>query len=223
MIRGFILASGILFALTLIFRDQSRFEKEEATRVPALSSSEHQLPEIHPKNHEKSWATEEEKPMATEVWEEQGEAAKEEAGAEMFLPQAKVVASVVASVIEEEAGGGSQRVIENVATSTKDKLVRVEKILQPISGGGTRVVSEAAMVANQLFLQKPSGMASYMFLDMLGRAGALRVEELDEGSYLATFRAEPENPLALDTYAAKVQELAGVDVAVEPNYISKAY
>jgi|GEM_PF-5213137 len=206
--KRIILLAGILFALTLIFRDQSRFEKGEVTEVtePTVLEKLQAVPSLR------------EEPLATEVLEETRASEEESQFAPAFFPESKVVASV-----RDDRSDGNQRVIENVETSMRDKLVRVERVTEPMSDGSSRVVQEVAMVANQLMLQKPAGMASYMFLDLLSQAGAVEVKELDGDAYLATFNAQPSNPRALETHVAKVQELAGVDISVEPNYIRKLF
>jgi len=204
IMKRMIVLVGVLFALTLIFRDQSRFQQEDVTELAPLSTLEN-LPDSPS-------AEELDKSFATEVLED-------EEAAHVFFPKAKVIASVS----DPERDDGSHRVIENVETAMRNQLVRVERILQPSSDGGSRVVEEVAMVANQLLLQKPYGMAAYIFLDMLSQAGALEVKELEGNAYLATFDAQPGNPRALDSYTARVQELAGVEIAVEPNYLSKIF
>lgn len=201
MRRNLLLASGIIFALYLMVRDQQRFEGHDNGNARL----EEGLPAVEPTKH-----------LATDVLEDEEEV--EEAAQPAFFPQARVVASVT-----EQAEHGQRRVIETVETSMKERYVRVERVLSPSSTGGAHVTSEVAMVANQLMLTKPAGMASYMFLDLLGRAGAVHVKELGEDAYLATFQPQPADPRALDVSLAKVQELAGVEVAAEPNYIRKIF
>lgn len=207
--KRIILLAGILFALTLILRDQSQVGSGGEVAELKWPSAIEQL---------RSPAKSFEEPLATEVLEEEavGEGAE---SVPAFFPQS----IVISSVRDPERDDGSQRVIENVETTMRDKLVRVERLVQPLADGGSRVVEEVAMVANQLMLQKPVGMASYMFLDLLSQAGAVEVKELDGDAFLATFRAQPDNPRALEAHSAKVQELAGVDITMEPNYIRKIF
>ncbi len=207
--KRIILLAGILFALTLILRDQSEVGGSGEVAELKWPSAIEQL---------RSPAKNFEEPLATEVLEEETAGAEAES-VPAFFPQS----IVISSVSDPERDDGSQRVIENVETTMRDKLVRVERLVQPLADGGSRVVEEVAMVANQLMLQKPVGMASYMFLDLLSQAGAVEVKELDGDAFLATFRAQPDNPRALEAHTAKVQELAGVDIAMEPNYIRKIF
>lgn len=217
MRRNLLLASGIIFALYLMVRDQDRFEEQRLEgHDNGNARAEEMLPVVEPTKH-----------LATDVLdeEEHGEAGaskvtapSEEAAVPAFFPKARVVASVT-----EPAEHGQSRVIETVETTMRERYVRVERVLSPSSTGGAHVTSEVAMVANQLLLKKPAGMAGYMFLDLLGRAGAVHVKELGDEAYLATFQARPTDPKALDVSLARVQELAGVDITAEPNYIRKIF
>lgn len=211
MKRNLLLASGVVFALFLLLRDQSRFDEQSQGNENgnARLKQEAPLPITEPTNH-----------LATDVLEEEETSEAGKAGeAPSFFPSARVVASVT----EPAGADGRQRVIETVETTMRERFVRVERVLSPAADGGSHVTSEVAMVANQLMLQKPSQMADYVFVEMLGRAGALNVKELGEGAFLATFEAQPADPRALDTNVAKVQELAGVEITVEPNYIRKIF
>jgi hypothetical protein len=214
MKRNLLLASGVLFALFLLLRDQSRFEEQSQGNENgnARLKQETPVPVTEPTNH-----------LATDVLEDEEVSQAGQAGgageAPSFFPSSRVVASVT----EPAGADGRQRVIETVETSMRERFVRVERVLSPAADGGSHVTSEVAMVANQLMLQKPSQMADYIFVEMLGRAGALNVKELGEGAFLATFEAQPADPRALDSHVAKVQELAGVEITVEPNYIRKIF
>lgn len=211
MKRNLLLASGILFAFYLIFRDQTPLEEKALMK-------EFDAPAAAPwKNPSK------EKAMATEVIEEEPASGAEPAAQALPLPSFLPQARVIASVTGPEASDGRRVLVQTVETNMNDRYVRVERVIAPTLSGGTQVLEETAMVANQLLLVKPENMAAYDFLDMLGRAGAERVKELQGGGYLATFSADPSDPMALDTYKARVQELAGVEITVEPNYIRKLF
>ncbi len=162
--------------------------------------------------HESSPALSEEplSHLATEVIEEEVAA---------VLPSSRVVASITEPANQE----GMHKVIQTLETSMRDRFVRVERLVSRSASGGIRVSSEVAMVANQLMLKKPVGMADYIFLEMLGRAGATKVKELGEGAFLATFEARPLDPKALEEDIARVQELAGVEISAEPNYIGRVF
>lgn len=221
MKRNLLLASGILFALFLILRDQSKFEAKQTggdngnARTEEVAPVGETVPMVEPTKH-----------LATEVEDEDlarasapALALEKVAEVPMYFPRAKVVARVSEPAGEE----GQRRVIETVETSMRERFVRVERVISPLSDGSQHVTSEVAMVANQLMLHKPAGIASYMFLDLLGQAGAVHVRELGDDTYLATFEAQPSDPRALEANVAKVQELAGVELTVEPNYIRKIF
>lgn len=200
-----ILGVFLIFAMAWVLHDHSLLEQKIEAE---LESKEIGAP---------TWSVRSELP---EEWKEAvhaTEVVEEEHAVPAFLPEMRVVASVS----EPEGEDGRKRVIESLETSRREKFVRVERTMQAYSDGGSRVVDEVAMVANQLRVKRPVGMATYMFLDLLGRAGATEVTELDEGAYLATFQARPEDPLALDAFSAKVQELADVEIPMEPNYLHR--
>lgn len=198
-----ILISGILFAVALILFDQAPTEEEIR-----------QLRSIHEES-----GTQDSGPAESEAVVHATEVSEDEVAEVVFFPRSRIVASVA----DPEGADGRQRVLETVETSTKNKFVRLERTLQAYAGGGSQVVAEVAMVENQLLLRKPAGMASYMFLDILSRAGALEVKELEGNSYLATFRSKPEDPRALEDYSATVQGLAEVEISIEPNYLGRTF
>jgi len=152
-----------------------------------------------------------EKLLATPVTESE----ESEAIVPTFIPQSKVLASVS----DPPDAEGRQRVIESVETGMREPYVRVVKILV---AGSAQIESEVAMVANQLLLEKPADLTSGVFVELLKSAGAVNVKAVGE-AYLATFTARPEDPRALDGFMARVHEVAGADINVEPNYIRKMF
>jgi hypothetical protein len=136
-----------------------------------------------------------------------------------FFPKAKVVAQVADPVDAK----GRERVIETVETGMREKYVRVERsFTRDAQGVLHKASADLAMVANQLLLEKPTGLTTAAFTLLLKQAGAIDVKPIGE-AFLATFQAKPEDPRALDAYMSKVREVAGARVTVEPNYIRKLF
>jgi hypothetical protein len=152
--------------------------------------------------------------------------AKEDAGSEagkaepapVFFPSVKVVAKVV----DPAQADGRFKEFETVETSMKERYVRVERTLIPDGAGKLRLVSEIAMVANQILLMRPEALDAAKFQEVLRQAGAIEVKPVGE-AFLATFEARPQDPKALDSYIAKVREVAQTDISIEPNYIRKMF
>jgi hypothetical protein len=109
------------------------------------------------------------------------------------------------------------RVIKTVETSRKERYIRVEETYTGGAINAAGLVRESAMVANQLLTQRPEAMAEESFVRILGETGAAEIKKIGD-AFLVTFRAEPENPRALDGYIAKLKAALGSAV-VEPNYI----
>jgi hypothetical protein len=136
-----------------------------------------------------------------------------------FFPKARVVARV----LDAEDAHGRQRMLETVETSMKEPYVRVERTFQRDARGALHELRNGvAMVANQLLLQRPEATGVAEFERRLRRAGAVDVKELGEAT-LATFPARPQDPRALDAIMARVREVAGAGVTVEPNYLRRLF
>ena len=135
-----------------------------------------------------------------------------------YFPKAKVVARVR----EQPQADGRFREWETIETSMKEKYVRVERTFLPDANGKLQTVAEAAMVANQVLLMKPAELEVARFEEILRQAGAIDLKPVG-AAFLATFPARPQDPRALETYIARVKELAQVDFPVEPNYLRKMF
>ncbi|MGZ3694733.1 MAG: hypothetical protein ACXWQO_11160 [Bdellovibrionota bacterium] len=134
-----------------------------------------------------------------------------------LFPGAKIVSR------EESAAdsSGKVHVIETMETDMKQKYVRVEETYIDGAVNQANLVQQNAMVANQLLAQKPEAMAEERFLQILGETGASEIKKVGE-SFLVTFRAEPENPHALESFIAKVKGAVG-ELVVEPNYLRRLF
>ena len=119
--------------------------------------------------------------------------------------------------------GEGERVVETLETNMKQPYVRIERIFKKNLDGKLLAQGEVAMVANQVMLQRPETLEPQAMDKILREAGAREVRDLGNDSFLATFDARPEDPLALDGYLKQVKEVAGADVPVEPNYIRKLF
>ncbi len=83
------------------------------------------------------------------------------------------------------------------------------------------VVSQDAMVANQVLLPKPEGEWE-VTKQKLFSLGAKNVQEKGN-SILVTFESNPKNPRALEEFLQLVKQAFPQIPAVEPNYIRKLF
>lgn len=128
-------------------------------------------------------------------------------------------APVISSVTEAGPAEGQEKTTKIVETNLKQPYVTLEEIYDTVDGKKV-LIDQRAMVANQLMLQMPDGVAEEAFFAALRQAGALELKALD-GAVIATFESRPNEPKALDGYLSRVKEILGANVTVEPNYVRK--
>ena len=128
-------------------------------------------------------------------------------------------ANVVSSVTEPGPVEGQETTTKIVETNLKQPYVTLEEIYDTVDGKKV-MIDQRAMVSNQLMLQMPDGVTEEAFFAALRQAGAVELRAID-GAVIATFEARPNEPKALDGYLARVKEILGANVTVEPNYVRK--
>ncbi|MGE3263429.1 MAG: hypothetical protein AB7K68_16750 [Bacteriovoracia bacterium] len=148
--------------------------------------------------------------------------AEEHGALPAIAPRLLFPAARVLSRLESAAdSAGRVRVIKTVETAMRQKFVRVEEVYVEGKAESANLVEQNAMVANQLLAQKPAAMDEERFRRILEGTGASEIKKVGEG-FLVTFQAEPENPLALDSFLSRVKS-AVAGLVVEPNYIRRLF
>lgn len=130
-------------------------------------------------------------------------------------------AKLISRVESEPDEAGRVKVIKTLETNMKQRFVRLEETYVEGKAVLQNLVEQTAMVANQLLTQKPAAMAEERFVQLLGETGADEVRKVGD-SFLVTYHAEPDNPLALDAYISRMKS-AVEGLVVEPNYIRRLF
>jgi hypothetical protein len=128
-------------------------------------------------------------------------------------------APVISSMMEYGPEPGQETATRIVETKMKQPYVKIREIYEERNGARV-LVDQQAMVANQLMLQRPAGVEESVFFEALRSAGAKELKTVGD-AVVATFESRPHDPKALDDYLARVRELVGAEVTVEPNYIRR--
>jgi len=131
-----------------------------------------------------------------------------------FFPDAKVISSVWV-----EGNKPDEKIlIKTVETEMKYSFVRIEEVYKG-SGSEGSMIDQAAMIANQVLIQNP-GVSEEIFAAGLKAAGAIETKSLQSAT-LVTFEARPEDPQALESYIARLRQVLGKEIVIEPNYVRK--
>jgi hypothetical protein len=132
----------------------------------------------------------------------------------LYFPHAPEVSRV------EIPRGEESEVRRIVKTELAEPYVEIRERYQQKNGQAV-IVAQEAMVANQVLLPKPSEGVSEASAKLYS-LGAVKVQEKG-ASLLVTFRGDPNDPLALEGFLAKVKSAFPEVAAIEPNYIRKLF
>lgn len=132
-----------------------------------------------------------------------------------FFPDAKVISSVWIDGKRPD----EKILIKTVETDMKYSFVRVEEVYKG-SGADRSLIDQAAMIANQVLIQRPDDISDENFLAGLRAAGAIESKPM-QSAFLVTFEAKPEDPQALESYVARLRQVLGKEIVIEPNYVRK--
>ncbi len=116
--------------------------------------------------------------------------------------------------------GEGKEVRRIVKTNLHEPYVEIRESVQR-KNGQEMIVSQEAMVANQVLMPKPTEDLTDVTTKLYS-LGAFRVQEKGE-SLLVTFRGDPSDPMALEGFLAKVKAAFPDIAAIEPNYIRKLF
>ncbi len=120
----------------------------------------------------------------------------------------------------EISRGDGKEVRRIVKTNLHEPYVEIRESVQR-KNGQEMIVAQEAMVANQVLMPKPTEDLTDVTTKLYS-LGAFRVQEKG-ASLLVTFRGDPNDPMALEGFLAKVKAAFPDIAAIEPNYIRKLF
>lgn len=132
--------------------------------------------------------------------------------AERMFPEGQVIAVFC----EDDPKNDRYTLIKTMQTSMREPFVRVEEVY---SGDGTHLVEAAAMVANQVMVERPSDLSETEFVKALDAAGATALKKIQTDNFLVSFLMDTKEPKAIEAYLARLNKLLKTPVHSAPNYI----